>query len=175
MPGFDDALKLILQFEGGYVCDPMDPGGATNKGITQGTYTSYLKAHDLGDRDVKFIGNDEVATIYRENYWQALLCDQMPYPIALAAFDCAVNSGVAKAAKLLQAALWVKDDGVIGVGTLTAAKRLDPVTVARSLLTLRRQFLMTLVSVKPSSLKFLDGWLRRIDLLWGEVRGTIPT
>lgn len=37
---FDKMLKFILQHEGGYVNDPHDLGGETNKGITHNTYSS---------------------------------------------------------------------------------------------------------------------------------------
>jgi lysozyme family protein len=33
-PQLQQALRFTLQWEGGYVDDPRDPGGATNKGVT---------------------------------------------------------------------------------------------------------------------------------------------
>ena len=36
-------VPFILQWEGGFVNDPDDLGGATNKGITIGTFTEYKK------------------------------------------------------------------------------------------------------------------------------------
>lgn len=36
-------VPFILQWEGGFVNDPDDLGGATNKGITIGTFTEYRK------------------------------------------------------------------------------------------------------------------------------------
>ena len=38
---FEKMLKFVLQREGGYVNDPNDLGGETNKGITHTTYNSY--------------------------------------------------------------------------------------------------------------------------------------
>ena len=40
---FEKMLRDTLKFEGGYVNNPKDPGGRTNKGITQTTYNNYLK------------------------------------------------------------------------------------------------------------------------------------
>jgi len=37
---FDDAFKIVLGFEGGYVNDPADKGGETNYGITASTLNS---------------------------------------------------------------------------------------------------------------------------------------
>ena len=43
MTRFDECLPLVLVHEGGYVNHPKDPGGATNKGITQRTYDAWCK------------------------------------------------------------------------------------------------------------------------------------
>ena len=40
---FEEALKLILEHEGGFVDHPADPGGATNKGITLVTYMDFIR------------------------------------------------------------------------------------------------------------------------------------
>lgn len=37
---FDDAFKIVLDFEGGYSNDPADRGGETNYGITASTLNS---------------------------------------------------------------------------------------------------------------------------------------
>ena len=37
---FEDAFKIVLGFEGGYVNDPADRGGETNYGITASTLNS---------------------------------------------------------------------------------------------------------------------------------------
>lgn len=34
MTAFDRLKQFILSWEGGFVNDPRDPGGATNKGVT---------------------------------------------------------------------------------------------------------------------------------------------
>ena len=35
---YAQALKQVLKYEGGYVDHPKDPGGPTNKGVTQAVY-----------------------------------------------------------------------------------------------------------------------------------------
>ena len=57
---FEKMLKFVLQREGGYVNDPHDLGGETNKGITHNTYNSYRKSKGLQTRSVKYITDDEV-------------------------------------------------------------------------------------------------------------------
>jgi hypothetical protein len=38
---FNRALEMVLHHEGGFVDHPADPGGATNRGVTQATYDAY--------------------------------------------------------------------------------------------------------------------------------------
>ena len=58
------ALKLTLKFEGGFVDHPSDPGGATNKGITQKTYNSFRIKKRLATKSGEFITDAEVHEIY---------------------------------------------------------------------------------------------------------------
>lgn len=46
------------------VASQFDYGGRTNKGITQNTYNSWLKAHGKASKDVKSITDSEVEQIY---------------------------------------------------------------------------------------------------------------
>lgn len=39
--GFEPALAFVLRWEGGFVDNPADPGGRTNKGITQKVYDAW--------------------------------------------------------------------------------------------------------------------------------------
>ena len=57
---FEKCLKQVLKWEGGYVNDPDDNGGATNMGITQYTYNAFLKRKGLALKPVKNISYDEV-------------------------------------------------------------------------------------------------------------------
>lgn len=100
---FKKALTFVLIREGGYVNDPNDPGGATNKGITQKTYDAWRKARGLKTQPVKAITDSEVKEIYYKNYWLAAKCDKMTPKFAVACFDTAVNMGVSTVKPLLEA------------------------------------------------------------------------
>lgn len=100
---FENALKFVLNREGGYVNDPNDPGGATNKGITQKTYDSWRKSKGLKTQSVKVIQDSEVKEIYYKNYWLAAGCQKMHVRFAVACFDTAVNMGVSTVKPLLEA------------------------------------------------------------------------
>ena len=101
---FKKALQFVLKWEGGYVNNPNDKGGATNKGITQGTYNSWLISKGQQRKDVKFISQNEVEEIYYKNYWLKAGCQNMSKKFAVLAFDTAVNMGVGRVREFLQAA-----------------------------------------------------------------------
>lgn len=110
---FKQGLKFVLKWEGGYVNNPNDKGGATNKGITQNTYNSWLKSQGKTSKDVRNITDSEVEQIYYKNYWLAAGCDKMSKDFALLAFDTAVNMGVSRVQEFLKAAQWKYPDKFI--------------------------------------------------------------
>lgn len=120
---FDQALGLILEFEGEYVNDSNDPGGETKYGISKRAYPHL---------DIKEISKKDAAEIYKTNYWDSLRCDLLPPALALIIFDCGVNQGPAIAAKFLQKAVGAKVDGIIGPATLKAASECDPMGALES-------------------------------------------
>lgn len=67
-------LPYILKWEGGFVDDPLDNGGATNKGVTISTWkqTGYDKDGD-GDidiNDLKQLTNADVLNkVLKPHYW----------------------------------------------------------------------------------------------------------
>ena len=94
---FERCLPFTLQYEGGYVNNPRDPGGETCRGITKATYDAYRKANGKPRQSVKLISDIEVRDIYRTGYWSRIGADMLPKGVDLIAFDCAVNNGPARA------------------------------------------------------------------------------
>jgi lysozyme family protein len=154
---FASALRLVLTDEGGFVNDPMDPGGATNFGVTLSTYRALMKP-GATVADLKHITQDELATIYRKDYWNAICGDQLPSGLDYACFDYAVNSGPGRSAKALQSLIGVTVDGSIGPKTLAAVKSRDTATLVRQLCNSRLIFLETL----PTWGHFGKGWAARV-------------
>lgn len=103
---FKKALAFVLKWEGGYVNNPNDKGGATNKGITQYTYNSWLVSQGKPRKDVKFITQQEVEEIYYKNYWLKANCNNMSKIFAVICFDTAVNMGVGRVTEFLKVAQW---------------------------------------------------------------------
>lgn len=81
---FNSSLKKVLEFEGGYVNDPDDPGGETNLGISKRAYPNL---------DIATLTPSTVAPLYKRDYWDAAGCEQIPSPMNFLVFDCAVNQG----------------------------------------------------------------------------------
>lgn len=151
---YAQALKQVLKYEGGKVDNPKDPGGRTAFGITQDTYDAWRKKQGLPNADVFTISQTEVASIYKYEYWDAIRGDDLPSGVDFAVFDYAVNSGVSKAAKTLQAVVGVTQDGQIGPQTIQAAKDY----VAMSITNRRLAFMQSLSIWKT----FGKGWSARI-------------
>lgn len=101
---FQLALQFVLKWEGGYVNNPNDLGGATNKGITQKTYNSWRKTKGLSNIDIRNITDKEVQEIYYQNYWLKAGCEKMTPKFAILCFDTAVNMGVNRVSEFLKAA-----------------------------------------------------------------------
>jgi lysozyme family protein len=119
---YAQALKQVLKYEGGKVDDPRDPGGRTAFGVTQATYNAWRKKQGLPNADVFTISQTDVAAIYRQEYWDRVRGDDLPDGVDFAVFDFAVNSGVSRAARTLQAVVGVAQDGQIGPATIQATK-----------------------------------------------------
>ena len=161
---FEEALAFTLGEEGGFVDDPRDRGGATNRGITQATYDAWRKAQGLVPRGVKLLGDDEARRIYQERYWDAGQCDELPVALGIIHFDWCVNHGIRGAIATLQEAVGVAADGEWGPGTATAVAGADGGADGRYE-ELRRQWYRRRVVEKPDQAAFLQGWLGRVDRL----------
>jgi lysozyme family protein len=148
------ALKQVLRYEGGFVDHPKDPGGPTNRGITQAVYDAWQKSQNLPTQSVRNISDATVAAIYKQQYWDRISGDLLPAGVDFAVFDYAVNSGVSRAAKTLQAVVGVTQDGVIGPATIQATKTYVAMTVTN-----KRLAFMQSLSIWST---FGKGWAARI-------------
>ncbi len=107
-------------FEGGYVNNPHDPGGATLKGVTQGAYSSWRAGKGLPAQAVRNATDAEIQTIYREQYWNPVRGDDLFVGLDLVMVDYGWGSGPITAVRHLQRVLGVASDGQFGLETLGA-------------------------------------------------------
>lgn len=184
----DKALRFVLNSEGGVSDDPLDRGGLTNRGITQGTLDGWRKFHPDFPPCVGDLTDPHVRAIYERQYWQAAGCDFMPWPLSLSVFDMSVHSGHGRSVEYLQRALNTFGavlvlDGGFGPKTHAALGavliRVGPVNMALSHIDLRRCFLRAIVygnpalgfkEGNPSQARFLRGWMNRLKRLEMVVR-----
>jgi lysozyme family protein len=156
---FERVLPLVLAHEGGYVNHPEDPGGATNRGVTQVTYDAWRRSKGQAPRDVRRITDDEVTAIYRTQYWDTIRGDSLPPGVAYCVFDAAVNSGPARAVRWLQEVAGVVVDGIVGVRTLAAVEAMPPEELIGAYCDTRMAFLWGLRHWPT----FGRGWTRRVE------------
>jgi lysozyme family protein len=160
-PDLQEALKFTLQWEGGYVDHPNDPGGATNKGVTTATYNEYLWAKGRAKQHVRNITDAEVQEIYRDLYWKPSQSAAMTRPLAIVHFDTAVNFGVGGAVIFLQEVLGVGADGVFGAKTKAALDKANNYSTAKRYCQARIDYRYQRVDENPTQKAFLQGWLNR--------------
>lgn len=152
---FPDALRLVLDLEGGKSNNPNDSGGKTNHGVTQATYDAWCDRLKVPRQDVYEIPMDEVSRLYQHDYWLAAGCDKLPGRLAVVHFQASVLMGTGTARKILDAVEW--DDAPEDLRVY-------------AYLTLQRERLKSIVANKPKSAVFLVGWFNRVSKTWAFVR-----
>jgi lysozyme family protein len=149
---FDKCLEMLLHHEGGYVWHEEDPGGETNLGVTKKVYQDWGGTKEMIDLTV-----EDVAPIYKKNYWDRCKCDELGSGLDWAVFDWAVNSGTRRVSKALQKACGAERDGVIGNKTLALANGQDVKYMIEEIGVIRQSFYESLRTFKT----FGRGWTRR--------------
>lgn len=166
---FTESLAKILDYEGGKIDDPHDPGGRTNQGVTQRTYDLYRESTGQPKADVFDMTDRERNEIYFDQYWSKIHGDSLPPGVDLVVFDGAVHSGPAQSIKWLQRALGDsykgRPDGLIGMLTLQALNDYaDHDDLIEKIADHRMAFLRQLKGWN----RYRGGWVRRV----GDVTST---
>lgn len=163
---WEKAIEFTLKMEGGAVAenDPNDPGGLTKWGISQRAYPTL---------DIANLTLEQAKEIYKRDYWESCWCDKMPFAFAVAVFDSAVNQGTGRSIRLLQAALNVDADGILGPTTMKAVAAASPRSVKR-LLAMRMAEYMRLIRANPTLQAFAINWCFRVLALHELILSTPP-
>lgn len=174
MASFDLFLPILLDFEGGYVNDPTDPGGETNKGITMSVFQRC--AHPLlgiepTSQNLKALTDAQAAIIYKRKYWDKICGDQFQsQELANIVCDFYVNAGT-HATLLLQrlmnaagarvaAPVHVAEDGCIGPASIQALNSLPQRELYLQYKHGRIDYYRRLAHRFP---QFVRGWLNRVN------------
>lgn len=163
-----EAKKLrpfILRWEGEYSNDPVDRGGATNKGITIATLRQYYGANATIEQ-LKALTDEQWMHIFLCGFWNPFKADDIAnQSVANICVDWAWASGTSTAIRQVQSLLGVTADGEVGAQTLTAINKANQRHLFAKIKSARLRFVDAIVRRDPKQKKFINGWKRRINSL----------
>lgn len=187
MAQVEKLFPFILRWEGCFVNDPADTGGATNKGVTIATWRQcgYDKDgdDDIDVDDLKLISNEDVINhILKPHYWDKWKADRIQsQKIANILVDWVWGSGK-HGIVIPQKILGVKPDGIVGNKTLSAVNLAEPNQLFAAIYKARVDFLNEITEnsiakfeqkigrkatekelLKHTNKRFLKGWLNRLE------------
>lgn len=156
-------VPKIKSWEGGYVNDPDDSGGTTNKGVTLATFCTWY-GKDKTAADLAHITDEQWLYIFLNGFWNKMRGDSIKsQSIANIIVDWGWASGPATAAKEIQKIVGTDVDGIIGPKTLTAINTAKQKTLFEKIKTARLEFVDNLVKKRPKDKKYIKGWKARIN------------
>ena len=158
---FTNVLDVVLREEGGFACDPKDPGGMTNLGVTAAQWRKWTQA-PATEAVMRSLRRVDVQPFYKATFWDAMACDKLPIALALVLFDFGVNEGPATAVKLLQGVAGASKDGQIGPATLRALQAYITTIGLPKLITRLCDAQADHYRALPTFPRFGKGWLGRV-------------
>lgn len=174
MSDFRAALSRSLNYEGYYANNPADSGGETYRGISRNNHPNWggwiiIDKIKLKHKSIKTITRAAIAAkdleplifqFYHLHFWTPAMA-QMPQVLADWLFDKSILCGSSRAAKMLQRALGIGCDGVIGKITMAEIGLSDMAILLPSLSVVAAEYFHAIVDFRPDNRQFLAGWLRR--------------
>ncbi len=157
----------IFKWEGGFVNDPSDSGGATNMGVTLGTWKQigYDKNDDeiIDILDIRLLTKADATIVLKKYYWDRWKADHIiNQSIADILVDwvwCSGKWGIILPQRILQ----LKEDGIVGPMTMKMVNAVNQQVFFQSIMHERIEFINELVIKQPKNMKFKAGWLNRLN------------
>ena len=164
MSDFQKICEWVLRQEdstlSGKVVNLMDGQGLTRYGIAQHAHPSlpadfYTKAPALALLDAE--------QIYKGEYWDRFMGDHVNDDgVASCLLSFSINDGECREVMMLQRVLgFTVQDGIMGIQTLMATNKMEPVALAAQLRIAQANFYRMLAAKQPTDQRFLAGWLAR--------------
>ena len=132
------------------------------KGVTLEVFREFKRNPHITKEELRNISDEDLATIYKKRYWDAVRADELLSGVDYAVFDCAVNSGPGRAIKVLQACVGTTPDGGFGSVTMAAVAQFQgdvAKTLVKEYCEKRLDFLKSLKTFEV----FGKGWERRVN------------
>lgn len=177
MADFKIAFDITGIIEGQYANNINDKGGETVFGISRKfwpnwpgwVYIDEIKKTSHSILDINHAITQSIypfrrlkLDFYKQNFWDINKLDQVnDQQVANNVYDIGVNSGVGTAAKMLQKAVGVVADGIIGSKTIVAVNEDSGHVIFDALNIMRREYYLN-ISTKPNQHQFLKSWLSRL-------------
>lgn len=170
-------LNELSRHEGGFVNNPKDPGGETNRGVTIKTWNAAAARFGWtpGVEGLKKLTQDQWVKIARTYYWEDMKLDSVDsQAIADAIFHITWGSGPGAAATIVQLALndigvTVGIDrpggklyrGVIGPETRAGIARANPAKLLEAIKKRHYEFMDSITGPNGLLRDFREGLLKR--------------
>jgi len=156
---------IIRKWEGGFVNDALDAGGATNMGVTIATWKAvgYDKTGDgvIDIADMKLLTPDDFNLVLRK-YWDRWNADKIEnQSVANILVDWVWGSGK-WGIVIPQRVLGVTQDGVVGDKTIDAVNAQNQKDFFDKIYAERVTFLNNIVKRNITQRRFIKGWLNRL-------------
>lgn len=144
--GFNESFNFAMKWEGYKTDDSLDQGGKTVFGIAETYHPQEVKLMwNMPKEEAK----DYAKAIYKQKYWDAFDCDNLPDKIDRVIFDIAINPGPAVAKRLITESKGDYEHCLLG----------------------RIEYYKNKVKESPFKIKYLMGWLNRTLDLWHNLMG----
>lgn len=170
MAKIETLIPFLLKWEGGFVHDPDDLGGATNMGVTMNTYIAYCRRKGYPVPTVtrlKNLSERQWMDIVKTMYWDRFRADEIhSQSVANICVDWLWLSGTV-AIKRVQELVGVKVDGIVGPNTLVAINSMSSLVLFGMVKEERKRYIDEICRKRPANEKFRKGWLNRLnDLMY---------
>ena len=160
---FEKIFNYLIYVEGGYTDDKYDKGGKTKYGIIELEARKYGYKGHMKDLTLELAKEIYFKKYYKKNRLEEIDNDE----VALSICDWTVNSGawgLKKAQQTLNELGYnLVVDGIFGTKTLQALNTVDVNKFLELYHEKQRLFYNNIVKRNPTQMKFLKGWLNRVD------------
>lgn len=186
MASIDIYFPKQQKWEGGFVNDPTDAGGATKGGVTLSTWKSMGHDEDgdgdIDADDIRLLKPEEIKSVLKQGYWDRWMADTISNQSNAEALVEWVWGSGKWGIIIPQRLLNVTDDGIVGYKTIQALNAQNQLEFHQKLIDAKFKFIDELIATSIAKVtkqkgraltnkeiltetqkKFENGWKNRIN------------